>query len=112
MGESRGGAVTLGKRLKYARLQLAARRGDEVPKTELAAVTGVTGQSVARWEADQLEPSLATLRTLARHLEVDVAWLAFGPPYPAPGGGVARVADDEKMSGRATSGAAAARRRA
>jgi transcriptional regulator with XRE-family HTH domain len=88
-------ASTLGKRLTQARLHLAARREREVPKTEVAAVVGVRSQSVARWEGDEQEPTLATLRALARFLEVDVAWLAFGAPYPMLDAAVTQAMRDQ-----------------
>lgn len=45
---------------------------------ELGRRAGVQASTVQRIELEQHEPSLKVLRNLARALEIDVAWLAFG----------------------------------
>lgn len=69
---------SLGRRILQSRLALAAKRGRPVSQMEIARELGVTGVTVSRWEADKKEPDLATIHRLARFLEVDPGWLAFG----------------------------------
>lgn len=66
-------------RLRYA----LTLRGTHAHHASLAADLG---RSTVRWILDHPadSPRTSTLAALARALRVDPAWLAFGPPYPAP----------------------------
>jgi transcriptional regulator with XRE-family HTH domain len=73
-----------GGRVLWARLQLAARRGRPVTQTEVAERMKVTQGTVGRWESAAKEPGLATIAQLAKVLEVDPRWLAFGGEVNQP----------------------------
>ena len=45
-------------------------------------MVGVTQGAVGSWESGAKEPDLATIERLAKVLEVDPRWLAFGDPQP------------------------------
>lgn len=67
-----------GTRVLQARLALGARRGKPMTQTELAEKLGVTQGTVGRWEKALKEPDLETISQIAKALEVDPRWLAFG----------------------------------
>lgn len=49
-----------------------------VGQTELAGKLGVTPQAWSGWEMGRSEPALDTIKRIAKLLEVDAGWLAFG----------------------------------
>lgn len=71
-------ASGFGRRVRQARLQLAARMGEEVSQSELARLLDVQPSTVQRWEAGAKQPSFETVEHLARVLGVSPAYLAFG----------------------------------
>ena len=69
---------TVGQRIKQARLQLAARRGETVTQAWLAVQCQVAGPTVSQWEKGIVSPTLAMIPRIAKALEVTAGWLAFG----------------------------------
>jgi transcriptional regulator with XRE-family HTH domain len=72
------GPATVGERIRQARLTLAARRGETVTQSWLAAQCGVAGPTVSQWEAGIAQPSLGMIPKVAAALQVTAGWLAFG----------------------------------
>jgi transcriptional regulator with XRE-family HTH domain len=71
------------QRLQQARLALGVRRGREVRQQEVAEMLGMNDARVNRYFRDVV-PSLEVIAQLARALEVDPGWLAFGEDSKAP----------------------------
>lgn len=70
---------TFGARLKQARLDLAARTGQEVRQTDVAAHMGVSRAAYSQWEGGNTEPkNRKDYEKLGKYLGVDPGWLAFG----------------------------------
>ena len=84
---------TFGLRVYQARLALQAILGREVTQAEVGKAVGVTGQAVGLWETGKSEPKLDVIIRLAKVLQSEPAWLAFGirtikgAPEKAPPGG-------------------------
>lgn len=68
----------VGKRMLQARLDLAARRGREVPKAEIAQAVGLLTPTYGRYENGEREPGIELLPALAQALETDIAYLVSG----------------------------------
>ncbi len=64
-------------RLKRARLDQSGPRGENFSPEKLAALLGVSGQTVRNWEAGSAAPDLATIERLARVLGTTPGYLAF-----------------------------------
>lgn len=64
----------------------AARASAGLTQDELAELAGVTLQTVSRIECGRRDPTIKTLRELARALRVSVAWL-IGEAEPPTGYG-------------------------
>lgn len=69
---------TFGQRVYQARLALQAALGREVTQAEVGKAVGVTGQAVGLWETGKSEPKLDVIIRLAKKLQSEPAWLAFG----------------------------------
>lgn len=61
--------MTLGQRIRQQR----DKRG--ITRFALAITLSTTERTIARWERDEAEPTLATLARLAAALGVTLAWL-------------------------------------
>ena len=72
------GVETLGGRIAQARLSEGARRGKGYTQTELAQALGVKPQTVSQWEADNAEPSLRSVKLIAKALNASPGWIAWG----------------------------------
>ena len=59
-------AKTMGERIK------ALREGRALSQQALAVLLGVSVSQVSRWERDEQEPSVSSLRALARELAVSL----------------------------------------
>jgi transcriptional regulator with XRE-family HTH domain len=72
--------LTLGQRLKKARLQASGRTHPprQIGQQEVADLFGASQDAVSRWEKDQREPGLEVLARLADFYGVSRDWLAFG----------------------------------
>ena len=64
--------MAIGQRLK------AARAWRAITQIDLARQTGVGLRTIRQIEQTEFEPRLATVRKLARALDVRVEWLVFG----------------------------------
>lgn len=65
------------QRLQQARLALGMSRGQEVRQVDVAKMIGMPEARVNRYFRDTI-PSLDVIVLLARALEIDPGWLAFG----------------------------------
>jgi transcriptional regulator with XRE-family HTH domain len=72
--------LTLGQRLRKARLQASGRTHPPRPigQQEVADLFGASQDAVSRWEKDQREPGLEVLQRLADFYGVDRDWLTYG----------------------------------
>lgn len=73
--------MTLGQRIKKARLRLAPKLTQE----KLGERLGVTKQAVSGWERETERPDIENLPGLSRELKVPLEWLLDGngdPPEP------------------------------
>ena len=73
-----GAGETIGGRIAQARFSLAAKRGKNVTQAWLAAQCGVSGPTVSQWESGVTEPTIDSVRRIAKALGVSAGWLAFG----------------------------------
>jgi transcriptional regulator with XRE-family HTH domain len=73
-----GPESTIGGRIASARFRLAAQRGKNVTQAWLAAQCGVSGPTVSQWETGVIEPTVSSLKKIAKALGVTVGWLAAG----------------------------------
>lgn len=73
-----GGAETFGQRLRRARRELSYRLDRDVYQEDVAKAVGVSSVAYGRWESDQREPDLATVRQLAKYYGVRVGYLVAG----------------------------------
>lgn len=87
-----------GTRVHQARLNLSARKGRSVTQIEVGKALKVTSATVGRWEAGLKEPSLDTIAALAKVLQVDPCYLAFGT-------GITRISGPELGGGGQSGGA-------
>jgi transcriptional regulator with XRE-family HTH domain len=67
--ERRGTQMTLGSKIKKARTEA------RLTQKEMAEQLSVTFQTVSKWEGDVTEPDLATLRMIAKILNVSLKYL-------------------------------------
>lgn len=75
---------TVGKRLAWARRQLAARQNEDIPPAEIARRLDVPTSTVTRWENDERIPDSENIFRLAGALQVDAQWLRTGEDAKAP----------------------------
>jgi len=66
-----------------SRLVLALHQSD-MSSGELAATLGCDPPQVSRWVRHGVQPRPATIQRIADALDVDRAWLAFGPTETTP----------------------------
>jgi transcriptional regulator with XRE-family HTH domain len=64
--------LTLGKRLRFARLLRDKRQKD------VAEALNVARSSLSHWEKDAYEPSLKEISAIASYLSVSAVWLTHG----------------------------------
>ena len=69
---------TIGKRLDWARRQMAGRQGQDVSPAALSYLIFLPEPTVAQWERDIGQPSSEEIAMLAHLLGVDAHWLATG----------------------------------
>ena len=69
---------TLGKRLEWARREMAWREGRNVSPSTLSYLIFLPDPTVAQWEKDIGEPSAEELALIAHVLGVNAHWLATG----------------------------------
>lgn len=71
--------TTVATRIVQARLEFAARRGEEVTQAWLAKALGVSPGTVSQWEKGTTKPeAYDTLPRIAIALGTSPAWLAWG----------------------------------
>jgi prephenate dehydratase len=61
-----------------------ARRTAALTQADLARALHVSQPTINRWEAGEAEPSRVQIEGLARRLDIDPAWLAFGQRPAGP----------------------------
>jgi transcriptional regulator with XRE-family HTH domain len=72
--------MTLGKRIRSARLRLAPKPTQQ----EVGDEFGITDKAVSSWERDESVPELEKAPKLARKLKVPLDWLLEGNGPPPP----------------------------
>lgn len=65
-------AVQIGRRITKQRAAIGMSR------LELCAIMGIVKQQLERWEHGKVEPSVTTVKRLAKALKCKAGWLAFG----------------------------------
>lgn len=70
-------ATAIGQRLE------AARKARGMTRQALGFAAGLTGQTVANIEVKGMSPRVDTVEMLAKSLQVEASWLAFGRPTGA-----------------------------
>lgn len=65
-------AVQIGRRIAKQRSALSMSR------LELCAILSIVKQQLERWEHGKVEPSITTVKRLAKALKCKAGWLAYG----------------------------------
>ena len=78
-GPARPGPAPSEPRIRFGETLREARRRAGLTQTALAVLAGLTQQYVARIEAGQINPTLATIAAIARALGMSMSDL-LGPP--------------------------------
>ena len=74
----KGPEASIGGRIAQARFQLAAKLGRNVTQAWLAEQCGVAGPTVSQWESGVAEPTLRSVKKIAKALGVSPGWIAWG----------------------------------
>ena len=72
------GSGSIGERIIEARLAFGSRRRKSMTQAELATLLEVTPGTVSQWESGTTEPTLRSVKKIAKALGVSPGWIAWG----------------------------------